>query len=261
MQRIIVFILVTFIGFFHLNEGYVSIVVSQNSLQRSHNTKRQLPINRAPAVCMTREEEEVIDIEAWREERKKKMPGMFNAEGRAYAPWMMDKVLDPAEAKRALEERKIRKASDKNAVKGTLAADPQAMELSGVGLKYTMVGDQVELSWATGDEENNVGFIVSKRAGGTEDWEVIASYKDWAPLNSKGPQGGVYTFRDADSQRGSWVYRVSDCDSRGKKSDLCQALVEVQDVGEQVAVKAFAVGIVVVLGGLVAAGFLLDPLQ
>lgn len=61
------------------------------------------------------------------------------------------------------------------------------MELSGVGLSAKRVSDDmVELTWKTGNEADNVGFIVSRRAAKTDTWEEIASYKDFPPLNSKG---------------------------------------------------------------------------
>jgi len=241
-----------------------SAFVQQPVRNQRHHLQQNPMTNRVqhkPLLMAEDEEVVVTDVDEYREGQKKKMPkGMYNADGKPYAPWMMDSV-DPEAAKRSIEERRARKAAEKKAVQGALAVDPQAMELSGVGLKYKMIGDEVELSWGTGDETGNVGFIVTKRAGGSDDWQVVASYKDWAPLNSKGPEGGQYTFMDPDSQRGPWVYRVSDVNEAGVTSDLCQTLVEVQDEGEQLAAKALAVGIVVVLGGFVAAGFLLDPLQ
>lgn len=61
------------------------------------------------------------------------------------------------------------------------------MELSGTGVTAKRVmGDSVELTWGTGDETNNVGFIVSRRIAKTDEWVEIASYKNFAPLNSKG---------------------------------------------------------------------------
>lgn len=61
------------------------------------------------------------------------------------------------------------------------------MELSGAGLSAKRVSDDmVELTWKTGNEAGNVGFIVSRRAAKTDAWEEIASYKTFPPLNSKG---------------------------------------------------------------------------
>ena len=56
-----------------------------------------------------------------------------------------------------------------------------------MGLSAKRVSDDmVELTWKTGNEADNVGFIVSRRAAKTDTWEEIASYKDFPPLNSKG---------------------------------------------------------------------------
>lgn len=64
---------------------------------------------------------------------------------------------------------------------------PPQMELSGAGLYAKRVSDdEVELTWKTGNEKGNVGFIVSRRAAKTEGWEEIASFTDFPPLNSKG---------------------------------------------------------------------------
>lgn len=60
------------------------------------------------------------------------------------------------------------------------------MELSGTGLAAKRDGDSVELQWATGDEKNNKGFIISRRVAKTDNWEEIASYETYPPLNSKG---------------------------------------------------------------------------
>lgn len=61
------------------------------------------------------------------------------------------------------------------------------MELSGTGVSAKRIGDEmVELTWSTGDEKGNVGFIVSRRRAKTDDWDEIASYNTFPPLNSKG---------------------------------------------------------------------------
>lgn len=137
----------------------------------------------------------------------------------------------------------------------------QAMELSGVGLRTKVIDGEVELSWRTENEEGNLGFTVIKRRGKTDEWMPVASYSDWAPLNSKGPSGGLYTFMDPTSEEGTWIYRVSDVNVGGQKNDLCQALVEVQSSSESVQVKVAVAGIVAVLIGAVGAAALLDPLK
>ena len=64
---------------------------------------------------------------------------------------------------------------------------PPQMELSGAGLYAKRVSDDmVELTWKTGNEKGNLGFIVSRRAAKTDGWEEIASFNDFPPLNSKG---------------------------------------------------------------------------
>jgi len=163
------------------------------------------------------------------------------------------------------EIRKMRKKREnerKVAVEGAfLSTDLQAAELSGQGLRYKLVGDEVELSWSTEDEGNNLGFVVQKRAARSEDWIDVASYEDWAPLNSKGPSGGTYSFLDPTSETGDWIYRVLDVDRSSRTTVLCQALVEVQTAGEKALSIALVGGFAVVVGGFIAAGVLLDPIQ
>lgn len=97
------------------------------------------------------------------------------------------------------------------------------------------------------------------RPAKTEDFSVIASFEDWGPLMSKGPEGGVYRFLDTESSPGGWVYRVSECDNNGQEADLCQCLIEVQTEDEQKAALFAGVGIGVLLVGAVIAGLALDP--
>ncbi|CAM9947413.1 unnamed protein product [Chrysoparadoxa australica] len=171
---------------------------------------------------------------------------MFNEQGRALAPWMLDQ-FDPENLKKTEEAAAARKAARARAIEeasaqGDLARDPQQMELSGLGLRSKMIGDDVELTWRTGDETGNKGFIISKRAGKSDAWQVVGSYANYPPLNSKGPDGGTYRFIDPETELGTWIYRVTDVNESGKKNDLCQALVEVQTEGEQAAVKIAVAG-------------------
>lgn len=47
------------------------------------------------------------------------------------------------------------------------------VELSGQGLVWRMLGDELELRWATGSEEGNKGFIVTRRQGKTQTWVCL----------------------------------------------------------------------------------------
>merc|ERR1719199_1619602 len=179
----------------------------------------------------------------------------------SYAPWMN---VDPeaiARAKKAREDRKAQAPTQVDAMN----LDPQAAELNAAtGLNSKVLSeDEIELRWETTNEESNVGFIVQRRAGGESDFESIATYENFAPLKSKGVQGGVYVYLDAESglQPGTWVYRIVDCDTSGAKSAMCQKLVEIESKDEQMAT--------LVVGGLiaglalvfVAAGIFIDPIQ
>jgi len=141
--------------------------------------------------------------------------------------------------------------------------DPQAAELGGGGLRSKVISeDEVELRWSTGNEAGNVGFLVQRRAGGSNAFEVIASYESVGALKSKGPQGGVYSYLDDTVPSvGTWVYRVLDCDTKGMKQAICQKLVEVDSQSEQAAtlvIGGVLAGIALVLFG---AALFADPIQ
>eukprot|EP00752_Nemacystus_decipiens_P003969 g3635.t1 len=195
--------------------------------------------------------------------KKTKPPAwMFNEDGVAYAPWMVD-AFDPENLAKVAASIEARKEKEANAVPealGALARDPQQMELSGVGLSAKRVSDEmVELTWKTGNEAGNVGFIVSRRAAKTDTWEEIASYKDFPPLNSKGEGGGVYTYADENVELGTWVYRISDISKSGVKSDLCQTLIELQSGADELQTKLGVAFLAVALLAAGAAGTFIDP--
>jgi len=68
-------------------------------------------------------------------------------------------------------------------------------------------------------------------------------------------------FVDNDVTAGSWLYRIVDCDVAGKKSALCQKLVEVESSSEQT--QTLVVGAVIASLALAffVIGSLIDPIQ
>ena len=126
-------------------------------------------------------------------------------------------------------------------------------------MRWRMKDNQVELAWITNIEEDNKGYIVEKRPSYGGDFQEIASYKEVAQLISKGPTGGRYKYTDPSASGGSWIYRVQDCDAKGKQSVLAQCFVEVQTEGESKSQAAVAVGLVGVLAAAFVAGYALDP--
>lgn len=211
---------------------------------------------------MTAEGEEPPTEEGEKKGKTKPPAWMFNDQGVAYAPWMVD-AFDPenlAKVAASIEARKEKEANMVPEALGALARDPQQMELSGAGLYAKRVADDmVELTWKTGNEKGNVGFIVSRRAAKTEGWEEIASFTDFPPLNSKGEGGGTYNYMDEGVSEGTWVYRVSDMSKSGTRSDLCQTLIELQSSSDALQTKIGLAGLVVVLAVGVAAGTFIDP--
>lgn len=206
------------------------------------------------------DEEAEIMAEAEIYKKQYKKTGLVNADGVPYAPWMdIDEMaIEKARTLRAERKRAERKKSEAD---GSLWRDSTGGEVSGVGLKKKVVDGQVELEWTTGSEEDCVGFIVAKTAAGERTWQEVASYKDWQPLASKGPNGGTYTYRDPTTELGTFYYRVSEVDASDNRLDLCQVLVDVQSDDEQAAAKVAVFGAVGVFLALVAAGSLIDPMQ
>eukprot|EP00177_Eucheuma_denticulatum_P008261 GFKZ01015030.1.p1 GENE.GFKZ01015030.1~~GFKZ01015030.1.p1 ORF type:complete len:300 (+),score=42.70 GFKZ01015030.1:169-1068(+) len=176
---------------------------------------------------------------------------LLKPDGTPYAPWMGPMADYDATV--------IKKRTDAT---GKLAADPQMAELSGVGLTWKMLGDELELKWATGGEEGNMGFVVYRRAGKDTKWDKVSDYRDKpAELASKGPEGGQYSFLVPDAKPGSWVYRVSDVDGNNMVTDLSQVLVEIESAEDSRTQKIALAVLLVVLAVSVWLGLSLDPLS
>lgn len=176
---------------------------------------------------------------------------LFKEDGTPYAPWMAG---FPTEYDNSV----IKKRTDAT---GKLAADPQLGELSGVGLTSRVIGDNdaLELMWATGAEEGNVGFVVYQRKGKSDSWEKLADYRTTDSLKSKGPEGGSYVYSIPDPLPGTWVYRVSDVDQNENVTDLSQLLVEVESPEDSKIQKVALVVLIIALAIAFGVGFLLDP--
>lgn len=216
-------------------------------------------------ACFEKNLEEEIE-EMVQEEMKKsnRMSNLRNEKGVEYAPWMKITAEDEVEIRKVMrdkaEARRKRKEQETQ-VQGSLMRDSAFQELSGTGLKYKVIDGDVELEWTTGEESNTQGFIVKRRPAKTDAFEVLASYANYGPLQSKGPSGGIYRFLDDQVSTGGWVYRITEKDKSGSENDLSQCLVEIQTNEEQMATKVVAIGFGVLAIAAVVAGSLIDPLQ
>ena len=194
--------------------------------------------------------------------KTKRMSKFKNEKGVDFAPWMKVTEEDEEKIRQVMLEKSAarrKRQEQERKVSGALLMDSQAQELSGVGLRGKVIGQDVELEWATSRESNTQGFLVKRRPAKTEDFEVIASYKDWNSLASKGIDGGKYRFLDDTAGPGGWVYRITEIEKNGRESDISQCLVEIQTKEEQVGAVIAAGAIAAVLAGLVVAGTVLDP--
>lgn len=209
-------------------------------------------------MSLEEEVEMIVEEEIKLTEKVAKLRSKTGAE---YAPWMDGKVQDEKIRQIAKEKASARRsrAKQEKEMSGNLFTDSQAQELSGTGLNYKVIDGQVELEWATKSETNTKGFVVKRRAAKTNDFSILASYKEWGPLASQGTDGGVYRYLDQSATPGGWVYRISECDNSGSEADLCQCLVDVQTEAEQKQALIAGIGFGVFAIGAVAAGLLLDP--
>ncbi len=87
--------------------------------------------------------------------------------------------------------------------------------VSGVNLSGRMDGDQVVLTWTTGSERENEGFIILRGESAGGPFTPITS----AMIPATGGFGmrATYTFTDSNVEPGkTYFYRLQDIDSRGK---------------------------------------------
>jgi hypothetical protein len=218
-----------------------------------------------PAAPEKTLEEEVEEMTKGEVEKMKRQSNLRNANGVDYAPWMKISEQDETKIKQMMLEKQAarrKRQEQEKTVSGALLVDSQAQELSGGGLRSKVLSNtEIELEWATNSEVSTKGFLIKRRPARTEEFEVIASYVDWGPLASKGPEGGQYRFLDDGVSPGGWVYRVTECETNGSENDICQALVEVQTKEEQKGAIIGVVAFVVVAIAAVAAGIVLDPVD
>lgn len=221
-----------------------------------------------PAVFMAEQEslEEEVDRLVSEEVTKTKvMSNLRNANGVEYAPWMKISKEDEANIRNMVKEKaeaRRKRQLDQQDVVGMLLNDATNQELSGSGLRYKIVdGTSVELEWSTGSETTETkGFILKRRDAGSSDFAVMASYKNYPPLVSKGLEGATYRYLDEDVPPGGYVYRVTEMDGN-VENDLSQCLVEVSTVEERRTQLLALAAFLTLAVGAVVAGVLFDPVQ
>jgi hypothetical protein len=201
--------------------------------------------------------------------KTKKMSNLRNPNGVEYAPWMNISKEDETKIRQMSKDKAVarrKRQEQEQSVQGALLKDSQAQELSGTGLRFKLMdqtseGSSVELEWATAAETSTQGFIIKRRPAKTEDFDVLASFEDYGPLASKGPDGGVYRYLDTNVAPGGWVYRVTEREGDGSENDLSQCLVDVTTEEEQRGAVIALAGLGIVAVAAVLAGVILDPMQ
>jgi len=165
------------------------------------------PFFAAKDKSIDEEIEEMVQAELG---KTKRMSKMSNEKGVEYAPWLRISPEDEAKIRQTMREKaevRRKRRVQEQTVKGSLLKDSTAQELGGTGLRYKVIGDSVELEWATASETSTKGFIVKRRPAKTDEFEVLASYESYGPLASKGTEGGIYRYLDESVPPGGWVYR------------------------------------------------------
>lgn len=216
----------------------------------------------ASASASQKFEDDIEELTKEEVRKLKKASKMKTASGVEYAPWMNISAEEEEEIRKVMKSKanaRRKRQIEEASASGALIMDSQAQELSGGGLQTKVIDGDVELEWTTSSEASTKGFQIKRRAARTEEFEVIASYEDWGPLASKGPDGGSYRYLDSNITPGGWVYRITECESSGSTNDICQALVDVQTDEEQRGAVIAAIGISVFAVAALAAGILLDP--
>lgn len=247
----------------HMNVPFFAQETEEEAQKEEEPTPAAAELTDAALDELTMEEE--VELLVQKELNKtKRMSNLRNENGVEFAPWMGISEADENSIRALMREKteaRRKREEQERDVSGNLYRDSQAQELSGTGLTYKIIDGEVELEWATKSESDTKGFIVKRRAAKTNDYSVIASYKDWGPLASKGKEGGIYRFLDTTSGPGGWVYRISEEDKFGNEADICQCLVEVQTEDEQKAALIAGVGFAVFAVVAVVAGIAVDPMN
>ena len=240
----------------------VLVVVGEALIAHSPLRSNVLPrMTRAqPLVLQGRLKDEPAPANESEEQMRERMKRkarkmMFNENGVAYAPWVAKQINEDA-----IVEELIRKERGQDNKKAKASILERGEIQGSDGMRWRMSPDGlVQLAWTTGGEAGNKGFIVEKKSSSGGEYVEIASFKDVAQLVSKGASGGKYSYTDPATATGTWIYRVTDCDEKGKKDVLCQCFTEVTTETENKAQAGVLVGFLGVLGALAVAGVALNP--
>eukprot|EP00741_Cyanophora_paradoxa_P006355 tig00000980_g6160.t1 len=121
-------------------------------------------------------------------------------------------------------------------------------------------GGAVNLTWATAGEKDNRGFIVERKAEGSDEFEVIGTYETRPELAGQGTteKRTVYRFVDGAAVAGkTYLYRLSDCDTAGKSAPMATEAFEFDESAGEELEETDAAKALPVLAAVVAAFALL----
>ena len=153
---------------------------------RSSSFKLSTSLYAKPAPIPEGETEDEMRVRMKAKARKM----MYNENGVAYAPWVTRQINEEA-----IIEGLILKEKGGPVKKKTSILDRGEIE-SSEGMKWRMNGDQVDLAWVTGVEDDNKGYIVEKIPSYGGDFQEVASFREVSQLVSKGQSGGRLLSRN-----------------------------------------------------------------
>ena len=145
---------------------------------------------------MTLEEEiqAMVDKEV---EKTKLVSKLKTSDGVDYAPWMKISEEDEKKIYQTMKEKAMarrKRQEEQQNVSGNLYLDSQAQELSGTGLNSKVMGQDVELEWATSSETNTKGFLSNVVRQRQMTFIRLHLLKIGVHLFQKGTEGGVYRY-------------------------------------------------------------------
>lgn len=174
---------VTWLKMMFANTFIIALIVSasvQAFAPRSSSIRLSTNLLAKPEPIPENETEDEMRVRMKAKARKM----MYNENGVAYAPWVTRQINEEA-----IIEGLILKERGGPVKKKTSILDRGEIE-SSEGMKWRMNGDQVDLAWVTGVEDDNKGYIVEKRPSYGGDFQEVASFRDVPGLISKGSSGG-----------------------------------------------------------------------
>jgi len=110
-------------------------------------------------------------------------------------------------------------------VLSSLTTDSEPLPIEFAGASALVSGDSATLYWETISETNNYGFQVHRELG-TEDWQLVGFVQGHGTTLER----QRYQFTDRVQRPGLYLYRITQIDLDGTKSDVWESTVDLSAV-------------------------------